>query len=285
MIRWGLCCLFVDAPIRFRTTTVAYLKRTDDPTSHLHAIIRDNVEALKAAINYCADNGIGAFRVNSHFCPVCTHPEVGYSFESLPADIHKGLTECHQLAKDRNIRLSFHPDQFVVINSPREDVVDKSLQEIEWHIELAGAIGADVINIHGGGAYGDKESALKRFVENSKRLSSLSMLTVENDDKTYTPQDLLPVCHELGIPLVYDVHHHRCNPDDLSIEEATDLALATWDREPLFHISSPKEKGSSRHHDYLNIRDLPDCWKGLDITVDVEAKAKERAIARILKRL
>jgi UV DNA damage endonuclease len=97
------------------------------------------------------------------------------------------------------------------------------------------------------------------------------------------------VCSELGVPLVYDVHHHRCLPDRLSIEQATHEALKTWDREPLFHISSPREGWKKTrpqyHHDYIDPADFPDCWKGLDITVEVEAKAKELAVTRLLKQL
>ena len=121
----------------------------------------------------------------------------------------------------------------------------KSIQELEYQGEVAEWIGADVMNIHGGGAYGDKHKAwethrqglLGRIVRTARKL-----LTVENDDKTYTPADLLPICKAEGLPLVYDVHHHRCNPDGMSVEQATKKALATWDREPMFHISSPIER-------------------------------------------
>ena len=92
--------------------------------------------------------------------------------------------------------------------------------------------------------------------------------------------------------MVYDVHHHRCNPDEYSVEEATALAMATWHnlgREPYFHISSPKNgwlKGPPKPHaDYIDPADFPPCWKGHAITVDVEAKAKELAVFRLMKDL
>jgi len=114
-------------------------------------------------------------------------------------------------------------------------------------------------------------------------------LTLENDDVSYTVRDLLPVCQQLAIPLVYDVHHHRCNPDGLSVEEATILAGETWQRlgwEQYCHLSSPRagwEGGNPRPHaDYIVLADLPDCWLGREMTVDIEAKGKELAVVRLM---
>ncbi|WP_083843585.1 hypothetical protein [Desulfobacter postgatei] len=114
-------------------------------------------------------------------------------------------------------------------------------------------------------------------------------LTLENDDRSYSPIDLLPVCSKLNIPMVYDVHHHRCLPDTLSIDEVTQKSMKTWDREPLFHLSSPKDGWNStnprKHHDYIDINDFPKEWLSLDITVEVEAKGKELAIEKLIKDL
>ena len=249
-----------------------------------------NSESLLQAIEYCADNGILSFRITSTLMPLYTHPQCKYSIEQLPSSdqIVAILEECGRQAKENKIRLGFHPDQFVVLNSPKEDVVEKSIEDLSYHADLAELLGADSINIHGGGVYGDKGLALKRLQAVLAKLPKriLSRLTLENDDKSYTPSDLLPVCQAMGIPLVYDVHHHRCLPDTLDEEEASKRAYVTWDREPLFHISSPKEGWDgpkpSRHHDYIDIEDFPALWKEmLPLTVEVEAKAKERAVKRL----
>ena len=114
-------------------------------------------------------------------------------------------------------------------------------------------------------------------------------MTLENDDRSYSPADLLPFCRKTGIPLVYDVHHHRCLRDGLTEETATIRALETWDREPLFHISSPlngwKGRNPERHNDFIDIEDFPACWPGFKVTVEVEAKAKELAIKRLQRDL
>jgi UV DNA damage endonuclease len=291
-IRFGFCCLFLEEDIKFRTTTYKYLSklRSKEQIEKLDMLILHNVNSLLKAIKYCAEHQIFSFRITSTLLPLYTHPDCKYRLEDLPSSdqIFSLFESCKKLAKKSNVRLGFHPDQFVVLNSPREDVVEKSIEDLLYQAYLSELLGADVMNIHGGGVYGDKTGALKRLKLTISKLpvEITSRLTLENDDKSYTPSDLLPVCEEFGIPLVYDVHHHRCLPDALSEEEASKRAYASWNREPLFHISSPKEGWSgpkpSRHHDYINIEDFPVFWKKmLPLTVEVEAKAKECAVIRL----
>jgi UV DNA damage endonuclease len=296
VIRLGLCCMFRDQPIKFVTTTataIGKMKRPD-ALAKLSGLCLANADALFAALRYCANHGIGCFRVNSQILPIKTHPTCGYSVDELPAgdEIVRRFQACGDFAKKHNLRTCFHPDQFVVLNSPRLDVLEKSVAELEYQAEVAEWIGADVINIHGGGAYGNKPQALAEFGRNLDRLSTRvrSRLTVENDDKIFTPSDLLPICQSAGIPLVYDVHHHRCLPDGLSVEQATQQALATWNREPMFHLSSPLEGWHGpqphRHHDFIDVNDFPDCWwrqniTVKEITVEIEAKAKELAVEKL----
>lgn len=290
-LRLGLCCQFAEEPIQFRTTTATSLRRMRVPErlQKLSDLCLANARALCNAIQYCADHAIGSFRVASTILPAKTHPEVGYQVGELPAaaEIVEQFLRCGAAAKKNDIRLVFHPDQFVVLNSPRPEVVANAVKDLMYHAELCDWLGADVINIHGGGAYGDKQTALALLERNLDVLpdSVRRRLTLENDDKVYTPQDLLPICRRSGTPLVYDVHHHRCLPDDSTVSEATNSARSTWDREPLFHVSSPLAGWNGpqphRHHDYIDVRDVPDCWRSLALTVEVEAKAKELAVLKL----
>lgn len=295
VIRLGLCCTFRDQPIKFATTTataIGKMKRPD-ALAKLAGLCLANADALLAALRYCADHRIGCFRVLSQILPLKTHPTCGYGIDDLPGggEIVRRFEACGDFARKHELRTCFHPDQFVVLNSPRSEVVDASIRELEYQAEVAEWIGADVVNIHGGGAYGDKPKALADFVRNLERLSSRvrKRLTVENDDKIFAPDDLLPICEATGIPLVYDAHHHRCLPDSLSVERATERAIATWDREPLFHISSPLEGWGGpkpeRHHDFIDANDFPACWRQMRITVEVEAKAKEAAVEKLAMEL
>jgi UV DNA damage endonuclease len=294
-LRLGLCCKFFAQPIKFSTTTATALARLPrrEQLARLAALGTANAASLLAALKFCAANGIQSFRIISPILPAKTHPTVGYRVEELPgaAELVAQFRRCGDFARAQEIRTGFHPDQFVVLNSPDANIVDRSIADIESQAEIAEWTNADTVNIHGGGGYGDKPAALERFRCNLDRLSprARTRLTVENDDKTFTPADLLPLCRATGLPLVYDVHHHRCCPDSLSVAEATAAARATWNREPLFHISSPLEGWTGpkpeRHHDYIDPKDFPAAWRGWDLTVEVEAKAKELAVTRLQQAL
>lgn len=298
MLRFGLCCLFKDEAVSFRTTTVKTLSPLprDRQLFKLSEICLHNACNLQLALEAVQRLGIGAFRVMSPLFPRMTHPEAGYSLNDLPdwELIGSALESCRTFAAEQQIRLSFHPDQFVVLSSPHPAVVANSIRELEYQARLAEAVGADVITIHAGGVYGDKRGALRRFGEVYGSLpdSVRSRLALENDDASYTPEDLLPLCERLAIPLVYDLHHHRCNSDNLTVEVATERAGATWKtvgREQYCHISSPKAGwgGSAprSHADYINPDDFPGFWLGRKMTVDVEAKAKELAVVRLMEAL
>lgn len=292
MIRFGLCCIFKEQPIKFRRTTATYLSKSSDreQKQRLSEICLINAENLLKALEFCHRNRIGGFRINSQILPLKTHPDVGYDILDLPGsdDIVQAFKACGEFSLKNDIRTTFHPDQFIILSSPNPDVVKRSIADLEYQAQVAQWVNADVINIHAGGVYGDKPSAVQRLVHTIETLSDpvRQRLTLENDDRSYSPRDLLPMCREMNIPLVYDVHHHRCLSDDLSIEEATERCLSTWNREPLFHISSPRDgwnaSDTRKHHDFIDINDLPPLWLSMDITVEVEAKAKEVAIRKLM---
>jgi UV DNA damage endonuclease len=245
-------------------------------------------------VEQCAALGIGAFRINSQILPLGTHPVTGYELDKLDrkGEIRESFVRSGALAADRSIRLSFHPDQFVVLNSERADVVRSSVEELEFQAGIAELVGADTVVLHAGSTAGGIPAALDRLERGIDVLSDRARrrLALENDDHRFTPADLLPLCRRMGVPLVYDAHHHRCHGDGLSVAEATDLAAATWgSREPWAHISSPRDGWDAPnprpHADFIAIADFPRSWLGRRMTVDVEAKEKERAVLRLMGEL
>lgn len=299
MISWGLCCCFAAEPIMFRRSTATAMKKFDrvEQLQRLSVLVLCNATSLLTAIQACVRLQIGAFRINSELFPLATHPQVGYTVDELPAAaaIRAILAEARSYAMAHQLRLSFHPDQFVVLNSLRPEVVASSVEELLHQNRMAELCGASEINLHGGGAYGDKTAALLRLRATIETLPDAvrSRLTLENDDRSFTVDDLWPVCQDLRVPLVYDVHHHRINPDRFTIAEASDMAAQTWEGRhclPHMHLSSPAlawtQPGNHRSHaDYIDPQDFPECWNHLDLVVDVEAKAKELAVLRLRRDL
>jgi UV DNA damage endonuclease len=303
MIRWGLCCQFLDAPIKFRTATHRYVSGLEPEArrAYLAGIARDNAATLAQAVERCHEIGVGAFRINSQILPLATHPVTGYALGDLDGEgagaLEAAFAAVRPLAHARGVRLSLHPDQFVVLNSEREAVRDASIRELEFQCWVAEVVGADTVTLHVGGASGGKPAALERLARAVAMLSprAHARLALENDDRLFTPEDLLPFCASAGLAMVYDAHHHRCNPDTLSVEEATHRAVESWAvrdgalapaaREPYFHVSSPRDGWDARnprpHADYIDPADVPPVWRAMALTVDVEAKAKERAVLAI----
>ncbi len=297
-MRFGLCFLFKKEPVSFRTATAKSLLALprSGQLQKLSDICFHNAMNLHLALETVHRLGIGAFRIMSPLFPRMTHPAVGYRLEDLPEgkNIRQKLEASRIFARTNDIRLSFHPDQFVVLSSPHSQVVANAIRELEYHGMLADAVGADLINIHAGGVYGDKVRTLQRLKDVLPHLSVAvrKRLTLENDDVSYTPRDLLSFCALSSIPFVYDVHHHRCHPDGLSVEETTTLPKDIWKnlgREPYTHISSPRngwQGGNPKPHaDYIDWVDFPACWLGRMMTVDVEAKAKELAVIALMEDL
>jgi UV DNA damage endonuclease len=293
-VRWGLCCQFLDSPIRFRTATHRYC-HTLDPSAraqYLSAIVLANATALGDAIIRCAELGIGAFRITSQMVPLATHPLSGFDLDDLPdaAAINSALSSARAIATRTDIRLSFHPDQFVVLNSESAATVAASVREMEHLARLAGLVGAEALTLHAGGGVGGETNALSRLARGVNLLSpdARALLALENDDRSFGPAALLPFCEKEGVAFVYDVHHHRCRGDGLSIGEASERGAATWKgREPWMHVSSPRDGWSSTnprsHAEYIDAADVPEEWMGKRMTIDVEAKAKERAVLDIMR--
>ncbi len=293
--RFGLCCTFLEQPIKFRTTTAKFTASLPprERALHLREIASHNADALVDALAWCVDNGIGAFRVNSQILPLATHPALGYELAELDPDgaIEQRFRRAGAAVARHALRVSFHPDQFVVLGSARDEVVQSSVRELEYQAQVAEWIGAEQLTVHGGGAQGGKPAAIERLARGIDRLSARARakLVLENDDRVYTVRDLLPLCQREAVPLIYDVHHHRCNPDDLGELDATEVAAATWgEREPWVHLSSPSagwKAGDPRHHaDYIDWSDVPAGWLKRRMTIDIEAKAKELAVVALKTR-
>jgi len=252
-----------------------------------------NCKDLLEIIKWNHENGFNFFRITSNLFPWCSE----YDLKDMPdyEAICNVLSEAGSYATTNDIRITCHPGPFNVLTSPHEHVVENCIKDLTTHGEVFDLMNLsrtpyNKINIHIGGAYGDKVSSMERFCENFHRLpdSVKSRLTVENDDKAsmYSVVDLYEgVYCKIGIPIVFDYHHHRFCNGGLSEEDALEVAISTWNNiVPVVHYSESRnieqEDNKIRpqaHSDY--VYDYIDTY-GNRVDIMVEAKAKELAVLK-----
>lgn len=254
-----------------------------------------NFTDFEKIIEWNIQNNLLFFRISSEIMPWMSQ----YKISDLPdyEPIKQVLTRCGEKAMQSGLRLTYHPGPFNVLAANSEHVLTKTLKELSQHAELMDLLQLPAtpyakINIHVGGAFGDKTSALARFAENYVRLPDnvRNRLAVENDDKAnmFSVQDLLWLHGQTGIPITFDYFHHQFCTGGLSEEEAFMAATSTWPGgiTPVVHFSSSKKKYEdptavpTAHADYLY--EEVNTY-GRDIDIMFEAKAKELAVAKYLQ--
>ena len=249
-----------------------------------------NLNDIRTIVEWNIANDIYLYRMPSDIFPWMSE----YEFEDLPqyASICAIAQSIGRLATEHNVRLTFHPGPFNILASNKLDVVKRTMKELRQHSQIFDLMGFEPshynsINIHIGAAYKDKYAVLSKWCENYEKLdeNTRRRLTIENDDKAslYTTSDLYTGVHSMvGIPLVFDYHHHTCHPGDLSHREALGIAISTWPTEitPVVHYSSarqiedPKAKIQA-HADY--VYEWIDTY-GYDVDIELEVKQKEKAL-------
>ncbi len=280
------------------TTGRSMIKRTFQTKGLDYAseLTLKNVKDLNGIISWNVLNGYDFYRMSSGLAPWKTE----YDWEDLKDidSIRRWFHSAGTMAKTHGVRLTSHPGPYNVLVSPKEEVVENCIKDLTIHGDEFDMMGLsrtpyNKINIHLGGAYGDKEASMKRFVKNFPRLpeSVRSRLTLENDDKAsmYSVKDLYEgIYKKIGVPIVFDYHHHKFCTGGMSEQEALEMALSTWgDIKPVTHYSESRRDEQKdetirvqAHSDY--VYDKIEMY-GNDFDIMVEAKAKELAVDRYLK--
>jgi UV DNA damage endonuclease len=252
-------------------------------------VIIENIENLKTIIEWNNQHEVDFYRMSSGLMPWMSE----YEIQDLPKfdQISNLLKECGDLANTKSQRLTFHPGPFVVLASPHEWIRKKARKELEQHSQILDLMGYEPstwnkINIHVGGAYGNKEEALDRWKREWELLNdgTKKRLVVENDDKAsmYSVKDLYDNLYKsIGVPVTFDSFHHNFCPGGLEKAEAAQLAASTWKKDPVFHFASSmklneNEKTLQTAHAEWIYEDLTD-W-GTGAWIMVESKAKDLAI-------
>ncbi|MFL5847097.1 MAG: UV DNA damage repair endonuclease UvsE [Solirubrobacteraceae bacterium] len=206
-----------------------------------------SLDRLDAILDRLDALDVRMYRMTSDLAPYATHPDLP-QFHRQVQECAGRLEELGAKARAVDIRLSFHPGQYVVLNSEREDVRAVAAREIDVMAALLDGMGCGpeaVVVLHVGGAAGGREAAFARFEDGLSRMGERgrARLVVENDDRTFSLADVLGLHERTGLPVVWDILHHHCNdPDGIGDREALLAALATWAPgvTPKIHYSTPK---------------------------------------------
>lgn len=250
-----------------------------------------NLQDFIKMLDLCKSMGIEVFRLGSRFIPYVSHKNFK---EDWLCEIEPYLLDLgDKIKNDYKIRITMHPGQFVVLNSPHKKVVEQSLKELRYHFWILDKLNIGdegIVIVHVGGVYEDKKKAVERFIDTVEKNSWLKRrLAVENDEKSFSAKDTLEIAKILNIPFVFDYFHHLLNLSDFNMNDL----IKTWERHgvPKFHISSDSGLKSGLHGDFVKLEDFinfHNMFKKVKIKkihLMVEAKKKEKAIQKLMEQI
>jgi len=250
------------------------------------ATVDANMTCLDRILRHNVEVGLLFFRISSDIIPFASHSVLSVDWKS---EYSARLAALGDYVKEHDMRISMHPDQFIVVNSPKPDVVTRSIADLEWQADLLDLMELDAgakVQIHVGGVYGDKKNATGRFISTYNALSKKvrDRLVIENDHRSYTLSDCMDIHERCGVPVVFDSFHHACLNKGESTWDALVSAMSTWKRRdgvPMTDYSSQEPGMAAGTHartidqeDFAHYLEETD---GLDFDIMLEIKDKEQS--------
>ncbi|MED2972252.1 UV DNA damage repair endonuclease UvsE [Fictibacillus sp. B-59209] len=281
-----------------QTMTYARFSQIEDRAAALRKLERianSNLKNTLRLLMHNAANDIQFYRMTSRLIPLANHKELLDWKYMLP--LKESLQAIGSFAKKHQMRLDFHPDHFVLINSTKDEILKNSIQTLNLHYKILRGMEIDPVHrcvMHVGGNYKETDVALERFIHNWMYVPHhiQQMMMLENDDSSFTMDDTLYLCEKLGIPLVFDYHHHLAHHQNIHWEENWDRVVQSWEYSPLplkIHISSPKSEKEYRHHaDFVDPEMFFRFLQGIKGSVGqvdcmIEAKRKDDALFQLME--
>jgi len=281
-----------------KTMTYTQFQKIDDREAALRKLERLallNLQNTLRLLRHTVASDIHFYRLTSRLIPLANHEEL-LDWDYMKP-LKEPLGEIGAFARTHKVRIDFHPDHFVLLNSTQKHVLKNSIKTLKLHYLLLKGMGIDTTHrcvMHVGGNYKETEESLERFIDNWMLVpkSIQNMIMLENDDTSFTLEDTLYLCEKVGIPLVFDYHHHLAHHHHSNWEDNWDRVIQTWKGSPLpikMHISSPKNEKHFRHHaDYIDINMFFDFLKRINGSISqidcmMEAKKKDEALFKLME--
>ncbi|MEM4284253.1 MAG: UV DNA damage repair endonuclease UvsE [Candidatus Caldarchaeum sp.] len=259
----------------------------------LRETVAGNLACLERIVQWNVTHGLFFFRITSDLIPLASHPANRFPWDEFFAP---DFARIGKFIREHRMRISMHPGQYTLLNSPRPEVVAAALRDLDYHARVLDLFGLDQtakIQIHIGGLYGDKHAALQRFIKEVERLDPhvRARLVIENDERLFNLDDCLEVSQRTGLPVLLDVFHREIYPDGRrTLREALEAARATWklkDGPPMVDYSSPLSGVRPGSHAYTLDEEHFRCFLREsyphDFDLMLEIKDKERSALRAHK--
>jgi UV DNA damage endonuclease len=262
--------------------------------ARLKISIKNNLDCLSRILQFNLEHRLFFFRISSDLVPFASHPINKFSWQR---HFQQEFAEIGEFIIKNKMRISMHPDQFTLINSIKDEIFKRSKKELQYHAEILDLMNLDAsakIQIHIGGAYGDKKASMERFVARFNKLpdSVGRRLVIENDDKLFDLNDCLKINEEIQIPVLLDVFHQKLNNSATqSLEESLMLATKSWNKKndgvPMVDYSSQEPNGLPRQHsETINLDDFGLLLKQTepyDFDIMLEIKDKEESAIKAIE--
>jgi UV DNA damage endonuclease len=238
-------------PLNTRATTVQWLNRQkrDDAETRLWEIMKHNIQSYYNLIKYVGGlpNDLRMVRLGSDVLPVYTEPTWSYFWrkDDVRGYCEREFAKVGALARSLDVRLSMHPGQFTVLASDSPDIVDRSIEEFEYHVDVIRWMGYGQqwqdfkCNVHISGRQGPAgiKAVLPRLSKEARRT-----ITIENDENSWGIDASLDLTGDVA--LVLDIHHHWVKTGEY-IQSTDDRYLRMIDSwrgvRPVIHYSVSRE--------------------------------------------
>ncbi|MDQ3539734.1 MAG: UV DNA damage repair endonuclease UvsE [Chloroflexota bacterium] len=285
-MRFGYPCsnltLEVSASRTFRLASYSDDRLIDTVTA--------NLEGLQAILEWNRDHDIRFFRISSTTVPFASHPVMSVNWQEHFAD---QLARIGQFITQHDMRINVHPGQYILLNSPRVEIVERSIDELAYHADLLDLMKLDAthkIQIHTGGVYGERCATTARFIERYRTLPDpiRARLVIENDERQYSLADNLRIHDATGVPLLFDVFHHQLFNHGEPLDQALPAAMSTWRGHgvPMVDYSSQhSERQSGAHTMSIDLEDFAPVAALLhdrEVDVMLEIKDKEGSVLKAM---
>jgi len=274
--------------------TVSTFRLSSYTEERLIQSIKYNLDTLFEILKYNIENNLMFFRISSEIIPFASHSICKFDWKEY---FRSDFIKIGRLIKENDIRISMHPDQFVLLNAKNKDIVNNSIKELEYHTDVLDLMRLDTsakVQIHVGGAYGDRDDSKKKFVSNYKNLLSEKVkkrLVIENDDHIYNLNDCIEIHLNTDIPILFDIFHHQCFGDNLPLIHAVQTASDTWykNRDGIIMIDYSNQEPNERKGKHSNTLDMKQFKEfilsiaSLDLDIMLEVKDKENSAKNAIR--